>query len=142
MTDMPKDKPHTLANRVEASEGPSRELDREIARLIHGDGWNHHSDTRYTASLDAAMTLIPADHEWSVEWGGNSIAIVRHLIEGPEHRGYAEAPALALCAAALRARGDTAAVVCVSCGDDCCIDEATELCDMCFEHIMGEEPAH
>jgi hypothetical protein len=28
---------------------------------------------------------------------------------------------------------------CSECGDDCPdVDEATELCEMCFEHIFGE----
>jgi hypothetical protein len=25
---------------------------------------------------------------------------------------------------------------CLVCGDDCCVDETTELCDMCFEHTF------
>jgi hypothetical protein len=30
--------------------------------------------------------------------------------------------------------------VCTLCGDDNpCVDEATELCEMCFEHVFGDD---
>lgn len=57
----------------------------------------------YTGSLDAAMTLVPEGCEWAVNWGGNSVAEVNILPDGPLFKGYADTPALALCAAALRA---------------------------------------
>lgn len=72
----------------------------------------------YTASLDAAMTLVPEGHGWLAGWGQVTVAepmggakITRH----DRFIGYSEnydtiadgegaTPALALCAAALRAR--------------------------------------
>lgn len=82
------------------------------------DGSEHIIASRkpheFTASLDAAMTLLPAsDWEFSLEWQAGSplwcpdaemIAIVK--IGDPLLRMEAEAatPALALCAASLRAR--------------------------------------
>jgi hypothetical protein len=110
-----------LAERCEKATGPDRELDAEIARAI---GWtnvspvghghvghcpNHFfgSVPLHTASLDAAMTLVPEGEQWNVAsypwaehthkaaaWVGNK----RGPVIG------AATPALALCAAALRAR--------------------------------------
>ena len=58
----------------------------------------------YTASIDAAMTLIPHQHEWSVNWSGNSLAEVCAFPDGyPIQCGHAATPALALTAAGLRA---------------------------------------
>ncbi len=128
----------SLAERCEAATRPDRELDREIAlamgwRLVavpYLDGariineWKRPKSFGlplgtmadppfFTASIDAAMTLVPDPGEQfstitSVElWGDNGVY--------PEHvrasawvigarRCYAAAPALALCAAAIRAR--------------------------------------
>jgi hypothetical protein len=78
-----------LAARVEALSGPDRDLDAEIAVAVSGDagawvvrpspqsvfahlpGWYRTSDDKshqapaYTASLDAAMTLVPEG--WAVD---------------------------------------------------------------------------
>ena len=118
-----------LAARCEAATGPDRDLDRAIARLHveailvkHGEKQAseiavHMIDARldadmdaYTASLDAAMTLL--DPAWffhvsrfSPESDGRGQAHVypnRGL--GDDYEGEAATPALALCAAALRAR--------------------------------------
>ena len=65
---------------------------------------------RFTASLDAAVTLVPEDWTWARFYGG----IVECGTEnGPDgsilfERGEGISPALALCAAALRARAETA----------------------------------
>jgi hypothetical protein len=114
-----------LAARVEAAEGPDRELDALIYRALAGfptEHWFRYGETHLTdervpfvtASLDAAMTLVPEGvgdgitAEWNVErWASNGVY--------PEHvratawvcgarRAYAATPALALVAAALRAR--------------------------------------
>lgn len=69
-----------LAERVEKASGPDRELDRLIdpiarsdvvewpggglARKLHDGRHVVHSAAHYTASLDAAMTLVPEG--WSV----------------------------------------------------------------------------
>ena len=114
-----------LIERIEALEGPDREVDRLVGRAA---GWRHVPSGKYdwmkpsgmyctiglppfTASLDAAMTLVPegwsgllgfrGTHDYIEERGHAHI----QTIVG-EKEAYAEAstPALALCAAALRAR--------------------------------------
>jgi len=115
-----------LAARVEALEGPDRRIDVEIAWLTcwRWDGWEegdiriegrdlaylfervdqgHNSIwlsiPRYTASLDAAMTLAPQG--WFRLQAGKDDWIALGLT-GTWRRGAA--PALALTAAALHAR--------------------------------------
>lgn len=69
-----------------------------------------HQSHRYTASIDAAITLLPGrDWEYMLEWEASSGVhdmIARVQIGNPHLHMEAEAatPALALCAAALRAR--------------------------------------
>ena len=130
-----------LADKIEALEGPSREVDAEIWAYVHGpadcyikqspfngawcvyytsrDGKERLCETRrgmpdklaYTASLDAAMTLVPEGYDW---FKLRRLDRLPHMIVEPAHRegnprdyyhfGTARTPALALCAAALRAR--------------------------------------
>jgi hypothetical protein len=120
-----------LAERCEKAEGPDRELDAAIApltgltvvdeghpigRMCYDDIGAAHLMPRYTASLDAAMTLVPESWGWMVSQP-NAKALSSGLLKertpvmgevqyGCDQR-YAVAaatPALALCAAALRAR--------------------------------------
>lgn len=118
-----------LIARIESADGPSRELDAEIARSIgwgcvvrdpEAQGkyvcWRKHYRSgewimlpRYTASIDAALTLVPDGALWSAEtWDTNGI-YPKHVrasvwVQGAP-RCYAATPALALAAAALKARG-------------------------------------
>lgn len=126
-----------LAERVEAAEVGSDDLDRDIMRalgfsyrverrsigLTYGKAWDMHlfrewvrgeevvresCVPRYTASIDAAMTLVPEGHDWLF----NTRGVYSHVWEPKEvGDGYWQAraatPALALCAAALRAQWDT-----------------------------------
>lgn len=119
-----------LAARCEAAEGPDRELDLSIAlacgvafkqrpkyRRGHyigskpvQTGWKP-DPLRYTASLDAAMTLVPEGCSVSIEaivCGDESRCIQADVWSGARPElAMAEVwstPALALCAAALRAR--------------------------------------
>lgn len=118
-----------LVERLEAAEGPSRELDAEIARAL---GWKdvgigpHAPQTvkwvrpdgsetfnrlpAYTASIDAALTLVPEGWEWTV---GNTYAEGRTFarVENFALKGEPNfnvdgqrPPALALTIAALKAR--------------------------------------
>lgn len=106
-----------LAEKVERLDGPCREMDFlilcEIDPRAKATGILP-GDPKFTASLDAAMTLIPGpDWEWSleVEMGHlyfcedeRMVAIVKM---GDPMRGWestAATPALALVAASLRAR--------------------------------------
>ena len=80
-----------LLARVLEGEGPDRELDAEIARLLlppdadavtrsrHGwsyrvfgpDGWDDEwlENKPHTASLDAALTLVPEGYWWQISSG-------------------------------------------------------------------------
>jgi hypothetical protein len=128
-----------LAERCEAATGPDWKLDGLIADELSdwenlGGHWEQHkvSGERrrtsyppaplYTASIDAAMTLVPEG--WAVgslEWwpmrsrGAGITLLETGSIGGADWHGYdalfhadararAATPALALCAAALRAR--------------------------------------
>jgi hypothetical protein len=87
-----------LAERCEKATGPDFKIDCEIERLIFD---NHQGMMRsFTASLDAAMTLVPeeAATDWSLIGG------TRWQAEVADELADAATPALALCAAALRAR--------------------------------------
>lgn len=122
-----------LAERCEAATGPDRELDIEMLPLVglrfvnEGSPFgrvcydsNNHAVPMpaFTASLDAAMMLVPNRYQWS-------ICNYDHVYGGGTGEGHAwltpmgrvsqmgrdisniraATPALALCAAALRAKG-------------------------------------
>ena len=102
-----------LIARLERATGPDRELDNAIWALLGQPlpddpaGW----PPLYTASLDAAMTLLPKGEDWA-EWsigfgfiGGQARAriwIGDELSDGQKNVGAT--PAIALCIAALKAR--------------------------------------
>ena len=107
-----------LLARVLEGTGPDRELDLDIDdfMLKHGpesdQGRNPRYVLPYTASLDAALTLVPDGKAWTV---GQNVhhwywsASVNALDEdgAPKSIGWggpSNSPALALCAAALQAR--------------------------------------
>jgi hypothetical protein len=116
-----------LAERCEKATRPDRELDEAIALALGRRpdfaadwGARGHERTTYeqfTVSLDAAMTLIPDDADASGErfkvegWNDNGVypdhVKASAWVAGAQ-RVYAATPALALCAAALRARSATA----------------------------------
>ena len=110
MTDLLK-----LAERCEGAEGPDRELDLEIARMMgvtvmrrnYQDTANEeYTHWHYTASVDAALTLVPEGMLVALEIGESTRAAVGNDVEAG-FLGYAATaptPALALCAASLRAR--------------------------------------
>lgn len=97
-----------LAERVERAEGPSRNLDAEIASAV---GWDLNP-LAYTALLDAAMMLVPSKCFPGVSNNvhhGDWHAWMGVLRDGePDTIGEANAwsPALALTTAALRARAE------------------------------------
>jgi hypothetical protein len=120
-----------LAEKVEAARAADRELDFDILRATSPTfeddwfGWEEYRRSPswpkirdanasmvppYTASLDAAMTLIGNDCVWGV---GNSDDPGPHVFRGTimPPRGtftaYAATPALALTAASLRALAQT-----------------------------------
>ncbi len=137
-----------LADRVEKAQGADRELDaaifvaltpeaygverRPLDGLIDNDtaGWllrwdppRRWSDSwrpilRYTASLDAALSLVPEGWRWSLDHTQNPPYrdCGRATLYAPGDGWtpadvseiYGATPALALCAAALRARAEEA----------------------------------
>jgi hypothetical protein len=109
MTNVSRDEMRELAERCEKATGPDRDLDAEIDKAIHPDDWtdglwfdpSRHDLPAYTASLDAAMSLVPEGMLWLAGYAvdGRAIATVDF-----DHQRAAATPALALCAAALRAR--------------------------------------
>lgn len=107
-----------LIERIEAAEGPDRELDQDIHELVKL-GLTETTDKaynwceRYTASLDAARTLIDPADEWELSTIYNiaraTVGLNRdHQTSWPgygEHKGGN--PTLALLSAALRARAQS-----------------------------------
>lgn len=115
-----------LAGRCEAATGPDREMDADIVQALGlaphwvcgriGFGQFQAPDPRdqswsspaFTASLDAAMTLVP-EGWWIATLAQNrhgertTVTLYNDEIEYADCRS-APTPALALCAAALRAR--------------------------------------
>lgn len=123
------DKMLALAERVEALTGPDRLIDAEIACAVKFrnlrparpddfDGKFGYSPgnikvedgflmaASYTRSLDDAASLVPDAHDWSLHVD-NGEAIAGCMPASPEGCDLANivgaTPALALCAAALRA---------------------------------------
>ena len=87
---------------LEKAEGPSRELDAEIRKHVPGDYL-----PAFTASLDAALTLVPDRRAWEIKstyWSADkrpAACVVRP--DGVRRYGLGATPAIALCIAALRA---------------------------------------
>ncbi len=90
-----------LAERCEAATGPDRELDLLIMRYAMNIGGAAENADRYTASLDAAMTLLASDDQALCDFVLNRPSAVN---VGNTKWVHGATPALALCAAALRAR--------------------------------------
>jgi hypothetical protein len=112
-----------LAERCEQATGPDRELDRAIERAVgwarnnalghevYGPTGRAYNPRRLTASLDAAMTLVPEGYDPLIDYTGVDTHGGKKVVElyyGLEELAIVRAAAatgpLALCAAALRAR--------------------------------------
>jgi len=131
-----------LIERLEKAEKPSRGLDAEIWAIARPGRYQQKYDSvlpflpkgtpeetrraeclsavrtaapRYTASLDAALTLVPEDEVFEIMWDDDMRGRRRAYVEVGEYdagddcrvyRGEGPRPALAVCIAALRARGE------------------------------------
>lgn len=84
---------------LERAEGPSRALDDAIEMLRPDHMREHHR--RYTASIDAALSLVPEGHEWVLDSQGLAAILFANRAS---HAAHAKTPAIALCIAALKAR--------------------------------------
>lgn len=117
-----------LIARLEAATGPDRELDRAIAMSLgwrhdphdgpYGtwtapDGTRHTTFNEWTASIDAALTLVPEGMDWLICSRRRNFrdGYYVHIMDGDVNRdGHSAgeawhlAPAVALCIAALKAR--------------------------------------
>lgn len=115
-----------LISQLEAATGPSRELDAEVANAAGAEagfigklGWRMRFATwmswsdhrwcalpRYTASIDAAITLVPEGAVWTVLTDYGDLCRARIFNAEPELHVEEDGatPALALCIACLRAR--------------------------------------
>ena len=128
-----------LAERIEAADGPDREMDRDImlaavpcdrAPFRYWAPMNENTGhgavdvervyyaphcaqavavPKFTASLDSALTLVPEGHDWILvdqraTYGTPFVRVKSGDDRVADWEGRAPTPALALCAAALRAR--------------------------------------
>jgi hypothetical protein len=120
----------SLAERCEKAMGPDRELDgaihfavvlcepcpENVTHLVECTEMfedEANAVARYTASLDAAMQLVPEGWTYHAQQGPSGqphswqlLTIGEHDTRFREQRGKASTPALALCAASLRARDE------------------------------------
>lgn len=99
-----------LAERVEQADGPNYALEQDIAEAVWRVKWNkaRPKDIRvpnYTASIDAALTLVPDGHFWSITMRGENRGGFHACCakDGPLDWRDGAHPALAMTAAALRA---------------------------------------
>lgn len=116
-----------LIAKLEVAEGPSRELDQEIAKAAGlKPSWRDDGEARFyspgmsngpakiappfTSSLDAALTLVPDGLRIYMERKPTDppqpwfVTVRPHAQDGWD--AVSDYPALALCIAALRARGE------------------------------------
>lgn len=101
-----------LSTRIEQAGEGCRELDQDIWLAIDPNAWRRRTPhpwlIRYTTSLDAAMTLVPEDAAFTLgrpHPDGLAWAHVYPDPDGEPVQGRAATLALALAAAAIRARG-------------------------------------
>jgi hypothetical protein len=119
---MNADELEALADRCKTATGPDRDLDCAIAAAVgwreielpHGSRYCISPDgrecshgliayaPRFTASLDAAMTLVPEGWWWVAD--GHARASLFREDAADQIISKAATPSLALCSAALRAR--------------------------------------
>lgn len=101
-----------LSERVERLDWPSFTIEQEIGRLINPQATRLSVFPAYTASLDAAMSLVPEGCLWTMDsWSarGWSAGIwrprTRSWLINTDRDRQSPTPAIALCAAALKSRG-------------------------------------
>lgn len=106
-----------LAAQCEAAREPSDILDTTIDETVRGakpapDGGRWNTTPHYSSSVDAALTLVPEDEFICLDGPRKYLNIPTPVPNywrccigyAPEHFGWAATLALAICAAALRAR--------------------------------------
>ena len=99
-----------LAERCEAATGPDTELDRCLFAVLRGverDRVTGPMDFPATASIDAALTLVPEGASYDLrtaQTAPGALAMIHPTRMRPTVTVRGNTPALAICAAALRAR--------------------------------------
>lgn len=95
-----------LIERLEQAEGGSRKLDAEV----YAAAWNEPAPPdiedwfpHYTTSIDAALTLLPADAYWVLRTMDQISATV-WTVDGKRGSASHGSQSIALCIAALKAR--------------------------------------
>lgn len=118
----------SLPTRLEGAAAGSRELDAEVAALFSdyeniGGGWRRHKltgersqydyfgDEPVTTSIDAAVAFAERVLGWVWNMGNDVRCWVHLWVDAPGYdgvpvRGIAATPALALCAAVVRAHAE------------------------------------
>jgi len=93
----------SIIERLEGLTGPCRKTDNLIGVAVGNTNldWGM-SHPAYTASIDQALSLFPVGSDWEISAGPSDAAA---LILDSEHRGEGPNPAIAMCIAALKARG-------------------------------------
>ena len=92
-----------LIARLEQATGPNRELDHAVETAVLGE-WTYYAP-EYTASIDAALTLVPEGFNWTVDGFPSGPACASCYLAdagGQLHDGAT--PAIAICIASLKAR--------------------------------------
>jgi len=98
-----------LIEMLEKATGPAYALDCEIEDWRYALlGWGKPLGQRitppaYTASIDAALTLVPEGDGWHLDTARMADGTVYRCVVGPSMAAWAKTPALALCVAALNA---------------------------------------
>ena len=101
-----------LADRIEQLEGPDREIDAEIAKALgYAFMWPvvwRITTPRFTKFIDEAVASVPSGYGWAVvtysEPSGLVLANVTESFDKKPSIAHANTPAIAICAAALRAK--------------------------------------
>jgi hypothetical protein len=100
-----------LIAKLETATGPSRDLDADICLATKRPSGIVRAPA-YTASIDAALTLVPNNACWEIHGdykGGDQHSAIVWQETAPSYwtiktESDAASPAIALCIAALRAR--------------------------------------
>jgi len=98
----------TLIERLEALSGPNFAVEQEIVRIINPQATRLTMPPAYTASIDAAMTLVPEGWGRMFNQSENglhcNVCLARSYPTNAVVYSEAATPAIALCIASLRAR--------------------------------------
>jgi len=96
---------NALLKRLQALAAPCREVDNLIGVAVGNKNldWGM-SHPKFTASIDSAMTLVPEGWQGSMFWPDCQVCLVNPADPIQAVTGFAAAPAIALCIAALKAK--------------------------------------